>query len=126
MRHVSGRCFKKIDNRIMSLHLVQCGLTNAVMFGQQCDVLQPSDLLHKKAIRVERGSVRPATHMNVEMINCATAQFVQAPLSKGKNMIGLMAITMSNPLSGGAIHAQDCLSRVDLLVDIGFTVLISN
>jgi hypothetical protein len=38
----------------------------------------------------------------------------------------LMEITMHNLLSGGALDAQDFLSRVDLLADIGFTVLISN
>jgi hypothetical protein len=37
-----------------------------------------------------------------------------------------MEITMNNLLSGGALDAHDFLSRVDLLADIGFTVLISN
>src|SRR5258708_19594429 len=37
-----------------------------------------------------------------------------------------MEITMNNLLSGGALDSQDFLSRVDLLADIGFTVLISN
>jgi hypothetical protein len=60
------------------------------------------------------------------MINCATAQFVQEPLVKGKDVIVLMEITMNNLLSGGELDAQDFLARVDLLADIGFTVLISN
>jgi hypothetical protein len=89
-------------------------------------VLQPSEVLHKKAILVERGSFRPVTHVNVDMINCATAQFVQEPLVKGKEVIILMEITMNNLLSGGELDAPDFLSRVDLLSDIGFTVLISN
>jgi hypothetical protein len=38
----------------------------------------------------------------------------------------LMEITMNNLLSEGALDARDFLSRVDLLADIGFTVLISN
>ena len=37
-----------------------------------------------------------------------------------------MEITMNNLLAAGALDAQDFLSRVDLLADIGFTVLISN
>ena len=60
------------------------------------------------------------------MINCATAQFVQEPLVKGKDVIVLMEITMNNLLAGGELDAQDFLARVDLLGDIGFTVLISN
>jgi hypothetical protein len=60
------------------------------------------------------------------MLNCATAQFVQEPAVKGKEVIVLMEITMNNLLAAGELDAHDFLSRVDLLGDIGFTVLISN
>jgi hypothetical protein len=126
MLRFSGPAFDKVDNRLMSLFLVKFGLTNAVMFGQKGEVLQPSEVLHKKAILVERGSFRPVTLVNVDMLNCATAQFVQEPLVKGKDMVVLLEITMNNLLAAGALDAQDFLSRVDLLADIGFTVLISN
>src|SRR6202166_4385338 len=126
MLRFSGHCFEKIDNRLMSLHLVEFKLTNAVMFGQQGELLQPSEVLHKKAILVERGSFRPVTHVNVDMINCAAAQFVQEPLVKGREVVVLMEITMNNLLAEGALDARDFLARVDLLGDIGFTILISN
>jgi hypothetical protein len=126
MLHFSGPSFEAIDNRLMALHLVECKLSNAVMFGPQGEVLQPSEVLHKKAILVERGSFRPVTHVNVDMIACATAQFVQEAAVKSKEVIVLMEITMNNLLSEGALDARDFLSRVDLLADMGFTVLISN
>src|ERR1700692_644924 len=126
MLRLSGHCFAKIGNRLSAPPLVEFKLTNAIMFGQQGEVLQPSEVLHKKAILVERGSFRPVTHVNVDMINSATAQFVQEPLVKGREVVVLMEITMNNLLSEGALDAQDFLSRVDLLADIGFTVLISN
>jgi hypothetical protein len=121
-----GPAFPNVDNRLMSLHLVQHGLTNAVMFGPNGAVLQPSEVLRKKAILVERGSFRPVTHVNVDMLNCATAQFVQEPIVKGKDVVVLMEITMNNLLAEGSLDPQDFLSRVDMLGDIGFTVLISN
>ncbi|MSU22737.1 MAG: TonB-dependent receptor [Opitutus sp.] len=126
MLKFSGPAFHHVDNRLMSLCLVQSGLTNAVMFGPTGDVLQPSEVLYKKAILVERGSFRPVTHVNVDMLNCATAQFVQEPAVKGKEVIVLMEITMNNLLAAGELDAPDFLARVDLLGDIGFTVLISN
>lgn len=126
MLQFSGPAFDHVDNRLMSLLLVQYGLTNAVMFGPNREVLQPSEVLHRKAIMVERGSFRPVTHVNVDMLNCATAQYVQDPLVKGKDIIVLMEITMNNLLAEGALDPQDFLSRVDLLGDIGFTALISN
>jgi len=126
MLKFSGPAFQDVDNRLMSLHLVRHGLTNAVLFGPGGDVLQPSEVLHKRPILVERGSFRPVTNVNVDMLTCATAQFVQEPAVKGKDIVVLMEITMNNLLAGGALDAADFLARVDLLGDIGFTVLISN
>jgi len=126
MLKFSGPAFAGVDNRLMSLHLVRHGLTNAVMFGPGGDVLQPSEVLYKKAILVERGSFRPVTHVNVDMLNCACAQFVQEPAVQGKDIIVLLEITMNNLLANGELDSADFLSRVDLLGDIGCTVLISN
>lgn len=126
MLKFEGPAFAEVDNRLMSLHLVQFGLTNAVMFGPDHEVLQPSEVLRRKAILVERGSFRPVTHVNVDMLNCACAQFMQEPAVKGKEMVVLMEITMNNLLASGDIDAEDFLSRVDLLGEIGLTVLISN
>jgi hypothetical protein len=97
-----------------------------VMFSPAGDVLQPSEVMYNRPVLVERGSFRPVTHVNVDMLNCATAQFLQEPMVKGKDVVVLMEITMNNLLSDGDLDAQDFLSRVDLLSDIGFTVLISN
>lgn len=126
MIQFSGPVFAAVDNRLMSLLLVQFGLTNAVMFGPNGAVLQPSEVLYKKAILVERGSFRPVTHVNVDMLNCATAQFVQEPAVKGKDVVVLMEITMNNLLAAGELDARDFLQRVDLLGELGFTAMISN
>jgi len=122
----SGPAFAQTDNRLMALSLVQFGLTNAVMFGPDGEVLQPSEVLYKKAVLVERGSFRPVTHVNVDMLNCATAQFVQEPEVKGKDVIVVMEITMNNLLAAGAIDGADFLQRVDLLGELGFTAMVSN
>jgi hypothetical protein len=126
MLRVSGPTFAHVDNRLMSLHLVECGLTNAVMFGSDGEVLQPSEVLHKKAILVERGSFRPPTRVNVDMIECAKSMLLKEPQVEGRDVVVLMELTMNNLLSAGTLDPQDFLSRVDLLSDIGYTVLISN
>lgn len=126
MIKVTGPVFKQIDNRLLSLRLVQFGLTNAVMFAPGGEVLQPSEVLYRKAVLVERGSFRPVTHVNVDMLNCATAQFMQEPIVKGKDIIVLMEITMNNLLASGDLDADDFLARVDMLGHIGFTTIISN
>ena len=126
MLKFSGPAFEQVDNRLLSLHLVKHGLTNAVMFAPTGDVLQPSEVIYNRPVLVERGSFRPVTHVNVDMLNCATAQFLQEPMVKGKDVVVLMEITMNNLLAEGVLDQQDFLSRVDMLGHIGFTVLISN
>jgi hypothetical protein len=48
MINFSGPLFSKVDNRLMSLKLVEYVLTNAVMFSPKGEVLQPSEVLYKK------------------------------------------------------------------------------
>lgn len=126
MIELSGIEFRHVDNRVLSLHLVQMGLSNAAMFGADGSVLQPSEVLHKKAILVERGSFRPVSHVNVDMLRCAREQFEKRPGVEGNRIIELAEITMKNLMAAGAIDYRDFLARADVLAAIGKTVLISN
>ena len=110
----------------MSLKLVEYGLTNAVMFSPQGAVLQPSEVLYKKAILVERGSFRPVTLGNEDMLQCGLAQFLQEAALEGVDVVVLMEITMHNLLASGNLDHADFLARVDTLGAAGTNVLISN
>ena len=119
--------FRYVDNRLMSLKLVQLGLSGAAMFGPDRAVLQPSEALHKKAVLVERGSFRPVTHVNVDMLQAALEKFTADPAVAGKPVLPLMEITMHNLLAATAeVDRRDFLARADLLAACGFTVLISD
>ena len=59
----------------MSLKLVQLGLSGAAMFGPAGEVLQPSEVLRKRPVLVERGSFRPVTKVNIDMIRSAHERF---------------------------------------------------
>lgn len=122
----AGPDFRDVNNRLISLELVRLGLTNAVLFSADGDVIQPSEVLHNKAILVERGSFRPVTLVNMDMLRCACAQFAQEPNVKGKDVVVLMEITMHNLLSSGELDPEDFLARVDTLSALGNNVLISN
>jgi hypothetical protein len=126
MIEFSGPDFEKVDNRLMSLKLVQNGLSNAAMFTATGEVVQPADALYKKSILIERGSFRPATNVSVDMLRCAQAQFVQEPKVQGEPVINLMEMTLKNLTDGDTIDAQDFLDRADILGALGKTVLISN
>jgi hypothetical protein len=91
------------------------------------EVLQPSEAPAAKAVLVERGSFRPVTQVNLDMLRCACRAVRQEPAVQGKELVLLMEITMNNLLSAGDLDAGRLpLARVDLLGEIGLTVLISN
>jgi hypothetical protein len=117
-----------VDNRLMALKLVQIGLSGVAMFGPDREVLQPSEALRKKAILVERGSFRPPTHVNLDMLETARARFAADPAVAGKPVLALTEITMRNLLAGGApdVDRRDFLARAELLAACGMTVLITD
>ncbi len=118
MIEFSGIAFRHVDNRVMSLKLVQLGLSSAAMFAAKGEVLQPSEVLYKKPILVERGSFRPVTHVNVDMLRCAHEKFLQEPGVQGEDVVQLMEITMHNLLAGGELDYRDFLARADVLAAV--------
>ena len=121
-----GPDFEHIDNRLMSMELVQQGLSNAAMFTANGEVVQASEVLYKKPILVERGSFRPVTKVTLDMLECAQHQFAREPQVKGEDVVTLMEMTLTNLTAEGTIDYKDFLDRADLLGSLGKTVLISN
>ncbi len=126
MIEFSGIAFRHVDNRVMSLRLVQLGLSSAAMFSAKGEVLQPSEVLYKKPILVERGSFRPLTHVNLDMLRAAQAKFCDEADVDADHVVSLAEITMRNLQANGQIDLSDFLARVDTLAACGMTVLISD
>ncbi|QDS90270.1 hypothetical protein CA51_43010 [Rosistilla oblonga] len=126
MIEFSGIAFRHVDNRLMSLKLVELGLTGAAMFAANGDVLQPSEFFHRKPILVERGSFRPVCNVNLDMLHCAHEKFTQLPSVQGKEVAQVMEITMRNLKAEGEIDLRDFLARADVMSACGMTVLISD
>jgi hypothetical protein len=121
-----GPYFSTVDNRLMSLQLVEQGLSNAALIGANGDVLQPSEVFHKKPILIERGSFRPVTLVNIDMLDGARRQFLNDAEVLEEEIVELTEITMNNLLSGGMLDHRDFLARADIINAVGKMVLISN
>jgi hypothetical protein len=121
----SGPAFAKADNRLMNLQLVSQGLTDTVMFTADGEMVQPSEILHKKAILIERGSFRPVTYATNDMLECAGRQFLKQCGCAEKDLVVLMEMTLENLLAEGQLDHADFLARIDILGALGRTVLIS-
>ena len=123
----SGDEFRHVDNRVMSLRLVQLGLTGAAMFSAAGKVLQPSEVLYKKPVLVERGRFRPVTYVNLDLAASALRAFEAegSDVAPGET-VSIMEITMRNLLADGEVDLADFLSRADVLATTGHTVMISD
>jgi hypothetical protein len=90
-------------------------------------VLQASEVLHKKPVLVERGTFRPVTKVNIDMLRSARASFAKSLALPEDAIVELAEITMRNLLTEqGEVNPRDFLARADVLAAAGKTVLISD
>jgi hypothetical protein len=82
-------------------------------------------VLRKRAVLVERGSFRPPTVVNLDMLRCAREKFETDPAVVAP-VLALTELTMRNLRAEGEVDRRDFLARADLLAACGMTVLISD
>jgi len=75
MIRLTGPDFEEVDNRWLSLMLVKHKLTEVAMFNAEGKNIHPSEFLYKKHVMIVRGSFRPATLVNMDMIKSGFHQF---------------------------------------------------
>jgi hypothetical protein len=121
----SGPAYQGVDNRLMSLQLVSQGLTDAVLFNADGETVQPAEVLHKKALLVERGSFRPVTYATNDMLDGARRVFLEKCGCPEDKLVVLMEMTLENLLAEGQLNHADFLARVDILGALGRNVLVS-
>lgn len=126
MINFSGPKFAYVDNRLMSLQLVKNGMTDAVIFGPEGKNYLPAALLYKKNIFAIRGSFRPVTKVNMDMLNSSLDLFMKLPDVNPENTEILFEITLSNLSTDGQIDERDFLDRADIIGSLGYNVIISN
>jgi hypothetical protein len=114
-----------MDNRLMSLQLVEQGLTDAAMFTASGEVVQPSEILYKRPILVERGSFRPATKLTLDLLDRAREQFLEEPEVGGEIPVVFAEMTLRTLTASTDFGHPDFLARADILGALGYDVLIS-
>lgn len=122
----SGPRFMYVDNRLMSLILMKYEMTNAVIFGPDGNNLLPADLLYQKNILTVRGSFRPVTSVNVDMLKTSYDKYIQTKGVDKDSVQVIFEITLNNLKASGDINERDFLERADVLSSMGEYVMISN
>ncbi len=131
MIRFEGPDFSKVDNRLMSLHLVKYGFSDAALFGPDGKNMQPSEILYKKHIVVIRGRFRPVINVHLDMLTTGLKQFLDEPDVEKDKVVVITELTLQALKERDAdptaeIDEKDFLDRVDILCALGQTVLISD
>ena len=122
-----GPYFEELDNRSINLHLIRSWKTRAIMFNPDGSVGIPAEMLYKKNVLTIRGSFRPVTKLNVDMIEQGLESFKKLKDVNDKNTIVLAEISL-NDMRGNDLLAseEDIIARVQLLNSLGYSVLVSD
>jgi len=126
MVRLNGPDFATVDNRLVCLWAVKNGLTDVVIFGPDGTPLHASELLYKKSILIARGSFRPPTLVQQDMIRRTYGQFCAEPDVNPESAYFLTEITLDNLRADGELNERDFMDRAEILGALGQTVILSN
>jgi hypothetical protein len=125
MIKLSGPAFGGFDTRLASLQLVELGFTDAVMLASDGEVVQASELLHKRPLLVERGTFRPPTKVTLDVLGRARERFLSEAHPDTGEPIVLLEMTHGSLTGEGGVDHRDFLDRAEVLHALGHHVLIS-
>ena len=125
--HCSGKEFQHMDPRLLNLRLIQNGLSSAVLFGVKNPVCHASEDLRKRPLIVQRGSFRPVTHVNIDMLESARRQFEsEHEFSEKRPVVEIFEMTLKNLLSHELADDHTLLGIISSLTALGRPVLLTN
>lgn len=124
---LSGPDFKSIDNRLISLKMVQNGLTDVAMFGPDGQGIHPSEFLYKKSLMVVRGHFRPPTLVTNDVFRISFDQFRDDPDVDADKAELMAELTLDYlKVEDGEIDDADFLARAEMLCASGRQVIVSD
>lgn len=126
MVEFSGESFAQVDHRLISLRLVEYGLSRAAMFSANGEVLRPSEILYKKPVILQRGRFRPPTKVHADIQRQALARFAADPHVDEEQIVSLLEISVSELRNTSEGGIEDFLDRIQALNAGNHSVLISD
>ena len=122
----SGPQFEKTDNRLMVLHLVETGLSNAALFLPGKKTSLASEALYKKDILALRGTFRPVTNVNLDIAQKGLKQFIETENGDPEKTEVIFEMNMATFIDTPDHGSKDMLNRIDLITQLGYKVIVSH
>lgn len=126
MVRIVGPDFQWVDNRMVCLWMVKNELSSVAIFGPDGNSMHAGEFLYKKSILIARGSYRPPTLVQEDMIRHSFEQFRAELDVTAEDAYFLTEITLDNLMADGALDERDFMDRAQLLCGLHQTVIVSN
>ena len=126
MVEFSGSAFEEVDHRLISLRLVEFGLSKAAMFSATGEVLRPSEILYKCPVILQRGRFRPPTRVHADIQDRALERFSADPEVDSDRIVSLLEINVNDLPDTSNGGAEDFLDRIRALTAGNHSVLVSD
>jgi hypothetical protein len=127
MVRLTGPQFASLDQRLLTLWTVKNKLSPVAIFSKNKTSVHASEFLYRRPILLARGSYRPLTLVQEDMIDNGLVQFkADLGADMAPKAFFLAEITLDNlKQETGQIEERDFLDRADVLCTMGQTVIIS-
>ena len=121
---LSGPAFARTDLRRACLTALRRGMCHAIVFDAAGKVVEPSAVLRKRPLIVERGLFEPIQLFHVEMMRASQQQLSAEGLSLARDPAGVFEIS-TRPVTGQSADDDAILEKVQRGATVG-TVIVSS
>jgi hypothetical protein len=122
-----GPYFDDLDNRAINLHLIRSWKTRAIMFNADGTIGVPAEMLYKKNVLTIRGSFKPVTNLNVDMIEQGKKAFYENEDVNDDNTLAIAEISLNDATGhDNKVPEEDLVQRIQLLNLLGYDVMVSD
>lgn len=116
----NGPDLKHFDNLKMNLNLVSHGVSQAVLFAPNLEILNIGDIAYEKSLLIQRASYRPITKSHLDVLEKGTAQ-LKRETGSGE-VLPILEITIPPKAE---LDVNDYTTRIEIISQLGYHTLIS-
>jgi hypothetical protein len=126
MIEMRGPNLGPFDDRLMALELVKEGLTRAVLFDPDGNVVIPAEGFYKRRVLAMRGKFHTIHQSDIDMFAHARHRFQEDYGKAAREDLCVTELTMAQFADDRKVDTGDFLARTDRLAAAGFFVLVSD
>jgi hypothetical protein len=115
---LGGPVFAAADARLWCMDLLCLGLAHAIVFDREFKVVEPSSILRKRPLIVDRGRFETIEPFHEQMLRASERHLRKEGIPLERDPVALLEIS-TRPVSGSCLEASEVLSRTDRLRQIG-------